>query len=175
VIYTYLMRDFLCSPEEGGCEIKGGFSVDSVHFAASGNTDISSFITDLSFTLVSSDFGVNLTFDLHQTGAIMVTPTGNLTPGPDKGAPSYFSGSAATNTVQLQVWTNRMLAEVTLIGDDGGTNLTNGGEWRIISPPPMGKLVPEPATWALFGVGALMLAVYGQRRRNRSAKIAYAS
>ena len=30
----------------------------------------------------------------------------------------------------------------------------------------------EPATWALFGVGALMLAVYAGRRRNSSAKIA---
>jgi hypothetical protein len=37
---------------------------------------------------------------------------------------------------------------------------------------PLPVPVPEPATWALFGVGALMLAVYGQRRRRGSAKIA---
>jgi hypothetical protein len=154
------------------CALTGSFAVDSAHFNASGNTDISSFITDLSFAWNPLFTNDNLIFDVasgfHPEG-VTVTPAGDLTKGPGK---NLLTGADASNAAQLQIGTDGLFGVVSLFWNFApfsGIDL-----WQR-SPIPIGEPVPEPATWALFGVGALMLAVYGQRRRNRSAKIAYAS
>jgi hypothetical protein len=93
VIYTYSLetKPPFCTQDFLVCgTVTGSFSVDSAHFNASGITDISSFMTDLSFTVSPSSspdpenqFPTS-TFD-PASGflplGVTVTPAGVLTDG----------------------------------------------------------------------------------------------
>jgi hypothetical protein len=93
---------------------------------------------------------------------VTITPAGNLTKDPGK---NVFEGNGVPDdpiggSPQLIIGTEDMpLVFVVFTAFD--KNLGTG-MWRNDIPP--GESVPEPATWALFDVGALMLAFYGQRR-----------
>jgi hypothetical protein len=169
VIFAYDFFGHTCMDEMGNsfdCRVTGSFKVDSDHIGASGNTDISSFITNLSFT-VSFPGDPDFTFD-PATGfvpdGVTVTPTGKFASG-------HFEGNGDTGGLSLVVPATSLETTFNLITPP---DLTIGeGAWSgpsAVEPVPVP--VPEPGTWALVSVGALMLAVYGQRRRNSSAKIA---
>src|SRR5262245_8413758 len=64
-------------PGGQGTMISGSFQVDSSHIATSGNTDISSFITSISFTGFESAHPV----PQFAPETVTVTPAGHLTRG----------------------------------------------------------------------------------------------
>jgi len=65
--------------------VSGSFQVDSSHIATSGNTDMSGFITNASFT--AGGFIFDSTSIMAET--VTVTPAGDLTRG---SGPSSFTG-----------------------------------------------------------------------------------
>jgi PEP-CTERM motif len=176
VIFTYSFSTDFCSNigDNTPCTLTGSFAVDSAHFSASGNTDISSFITDLLFSWILPDQGDTLIFDaasgFHPEG-VTVTPAGNLTRGPGE---NFFVGDDTFKVAKLQAGTEDMGGSLALMDWDQETVvLAAGGPWATQPPILAGDPVPEPATWVLISAGALMLALYAQRRRVRLPKIAY--
>jgi hypothetical protein len=144
-----------CGSSGAWCVAEGYFWVDSAHFT----------VSNLGFTFdEASGF-------LPQ--GVTVTPAGNLTKGPCK---NVFEGNGVPLSIfgppQLTVETEDSLVGIASLTFFDGINSFAPGVWsnEIL----LGESVPEPATWALFGVGALMLMVYGQRQRKRAAKIAFA-
>jgi hypothetical protein len=172
VIFAYDFFGHGCEDDMGNssdCIVTGSFQVDSDHIGASGNTDISSFVTNLSFT-VSLNAVPDITFD-PTTGfvpdGVTVTPTGEFTSG-------RFEGNGDQGGVSLDVDASSLESSFILSigGVGGGELLTGEGAW---SGPSAMEPVPEPGTWALVSVGALMLAVYGQRRRGTHPAYRFAS
>ena len=170
VIFSYNFLGRGCSG--GGvnldCTLEGSFQVDSDHIDASGNTDISSFITNLSFTLSAPAFGgEDVTFDpTTEFGPdhVMVTSTGNFA-----GTGQFVGGSAFPFETFLGVDAVSGIADYEWNFD---SQLLEGeGTWTgptVAEDAP----VPEPATWALVSVGALVLLAHTRRRRDNSAKVA---
>lgn len=148
------------------CNLIGSFEVDSDHIAASGNTDISSFITDLSFVMSIGfsppppDTNFNAATGFVPSG-VTVTPTGQLL----LTGPGQFQGPGDRNA-SLLLKVDQLGSYILGIGMEGDLGR---GEWTSIGA----GAVPEPATWALVTVGALVLLIYTRRQRARLPKSAY--
>src|SRR5262245_61084916 len=99
-IYTYT---FTTDEDFKGGPISGSFQVDSSHIGASGNTDISPFITGLSFTSLSGPF----TAPQFRPENVMVTPAGDLTGDVD----SRFFGDGSKPGLSLSVNTQGMTGQ----------------------------------------------------------------
>jgi hypothetical protein len=156
-IYTYT---FATDFGNLGPPLSGSFKVDSSHIAASGNTDISTFITSLSFTIDGLTFTAP---SLHPEG-VTVTSAGDLTMGSGL---NRFVGPDTTATFALLVRTGGMIgqdydASSTTTGETEGTGI---GHWTLLLGEP--APVPEPSSFILCGIGGLgLIAVLLRRRRN---------
>jgi hypothetical protein len=160
-----------------GCDdpITGSFQVDSGHFSPSGKTDISSFITNLSFT---ANIDVPpFTFDPASgfSAKVFVDPDGELTSGPPGEGDSTFEGQSNENNgfkANLQVITCGMDCSSIDVSIESGGIASGSSDWcnndpntpPIFfcvpgSPPP----VPEPATLVLLALPVL-LCVWCARR-----------
>ncbi len=156
-IYTYTFTTDLA---DLGPTVSGSFQVDSSHIGASGNTDISNFITGLNFTFD----GLTYTAPHFEPQGVTVTSAGDLTMGADA---NRFAGSDDKFTLSLLVDTGGMTGQeylVTSIGS-GGVGAEGHGHWTLLLGQP--NPVPEPSTFILAGIGGLgLMAVLRCRRRN---------
>jgi hypothetical protein len=166
VIYQYFYEGTSSCFVSLGCAVVGSFEVDSDHIAASGDTDISSFITDLSFVMSVSigpppppETNFNAATGFVPSG-VTVTPTGQLL----LTGSGLFQGPG-DRPASLSLHVDQSGSYFLVIGMDGELG---HGEWTSIGA----GAVPEPATWALVTVGALMLLIYTRRQRARLPKIA---
>jgi hypothetical protein len=156
-----------------GCAdpITGSFQVDSSHISPSGNTDISSFITNLSFT-ASIDVPP-FTFDPASgfvAQPVYVAPDGELADGSQ--GDSTFNGASNDNdgfTVHLQILTFAM--DGSSIDVEPGMG-SGSGDWCNNDPntppfylchPGSPETVPEPATLVLVAVPVLLCVWYARR------------
>ena len=153
--------------------------VDSGHFSPSGNTDISSFITNLSFT---ANIDVPpFTFD-PASGFVakeaLVNPDGEFVGGAQ--GSSAFEGTS--NNINdfislLQVLTCGMdCSSIDVSIEDGGMS-SGSGDWCNNDPntppiyfcvPQSPEPVPEPATLVLVAVPMLLCVWYARRLGPRS-------
>jgi hypothetical protein len=148
-----------------GCDdpITGSFQVDSDHISASGITDISSFITNLSFT-ASIDVPP-FTFDPASgfvAQPVFVAPDGELGDS-SSGVVSTFNGASNPNDdfiAHLQILTSGMFgSSIDVSIEDGGIG-SGSGDWCNNDPntpfppcpvPGSPGPVPEPATLPILG------------------------
>lgn len=159
--------------------ITGSFQVDSSHINPSGNTDISSFINNLSFT---ANIDVPpFTFD-PASGFVakqaLVNPDGEFVGG----AQGFSTFSGTSNTINdftaiMQIITSNMSPggssiDVNFVGGEGNPASGSGG-WCNNDPntdpmfqchPPGPEPVPEPATLVLVAVPMLLCVWYARRR-----------
>ena len=166
-----------------GCQdpVTGSFQVDSSHINPSGNTDISSFITNLSFT---ANIDVPpFTFDPASgfvAKPVFVAPDGELTGGAPGQGDSTFSGESNDNggfTASLMILTCGMdCSSIDVSIEDGGMS-SGSGDWCNNDPntppiyfcvPQSPEPVPEPATLVLVAVPMLLCVWYARRLGPRS-------
>ena len=148
--------------------------VDSGHFSPSGNTDISSFITNLSFT---ANIDVPpFTFDPASgfvAKPVFVAPDGELGDGPPISTFSGVSNDYDNDFIAtLQVLTCGMdCSSIDVSIEDGGMS-SGAGDWCNNDPntppfyqcvPPIPLPVPEPATLVLVAVPMLLCVWYARR------------
>ncbi len=156
-IYTYT---FITDMATLGPAISGSFEVDSSHIGASGDTDISNFITDLNFTFD----GLTFTAPHFEPNGVTVAPGGDLTMGTGL---NRFIGSDTKSSLVLFVASGGMTGQdysVTSIGS-GGVGAQGNGHWTLLLGQP--NPVPEPSTFILAGIGGLgLMAVLRRRRRD---------
>jgi hypothetical protein len=158
----------------GGCDdpITGSFQVDSGHFSPSGNTEISSFITNLSF-FANIDLPP-FTFDPASgfvAEPVLVAPDGEL-----KGVSTFQGASNENNgfTAQLQIITCGMDCSSIDVGFEDGGMSSGSGDWCNNDPktPPFYQCQgspepvpePEPATLGSVAVPMLLCVWYARRR-----------
>ena len=98
-----------------------------------------------------------INFDSNQSYSWkIVTTTGGIT----------GFNSSAFSTFTNAVGTDGPPGFLNSLGPDGNFFVTQSGNDLYLNFSP----VPEPATWSLFGVGALMLGLAGWRRRKVAAR-----
>jgi hypothetical protein len=157
--------------------ISGSFQVDSDHIGTSGDTDISSFITNLSFTISALGPIPSFTFDpasgfmpMH----VKVTPSGELT-GPE----SLFAGPSAPTEGDggdLIVFALEMRAQDFTLYDGNLAGEVAVGSFDWTHTPLLGATVAEPASLALVVVGALTVVVCSWcRRADRTGPLTFRS
>jgi hypothetical protein len=161
-----------------GCDdsITGSFQVDSGHFSPSGNTDISSFITNLSFT---ANIDVPpFTFDPASgfvAQPVFVAPDGELRGGSPGQGDSTFEGESNDNggfTADLLVITCGMDCSSIDVSIEYSSMSSGSGDWCNNDPntppiyfcvPPIPEPVSEPATLVLLAVPVLLCVWYARR------------
>jgi hypothetical protein len=143
--------------------VTGSFQVDADHIGPSGTTDITSFITNASFTFVRLD-GSTSTFNSPPPNSVTVTPAGDFAHGSRDGV---FIGFDTTGHFQVLVLAIGMTAQSGSVRNvDVDEFVFNGeGHWTHTPLPGADVLAPEPATLAPAVAGALALAGYARRRR----------
>ena len=154
-IYTYT---FTTDVADLGPALSGSFQVDSSHIGASGNTDISNFITDIDFTIA----GLTFTTPNFKPADVTVTSAGDLTMG---AGVNRFNGSDTKFDLSLLVDTGGMTDQeyfVTSI-ESGELGAQGDGHWTLLLGQP--APVPEPSTFILAGIGGLGLMALLRRRR----------
>jgi PEP-CTERM motif len=142
-----------------GEAISGSFQVDSSHFQLGVDTDISSFITNLSF----EGGGSSSRFELpaFRPLGVTVSTMGDLTRGSGFG---IFQGFDPSSTLELIVnATGTLDQEYTLQTTSGDLVSSGVGHWFFAERP--GTTVPEPSTLTLAGVGVLCLISMVRLRR----------
>ncbi len=142
-----------------GEAISGSFQVDSSHFQLGIDTDISSFITNLSF----EGGGSRSPFELpaFRPLGVTVAPTGDLTRGSGFGIFQGFDFSSTFELLVNAVGTNDR--EFTVQMASGDLVSSGVGHWTFSERP--GTAVPEPSTLTLAGVGVLCLISMVRLRR----------
>jgi hypothetical protein len=139
--------------------ISGSFQVDSDHIGTSGITDITSFITNLSFTTSAFASIPSFTFDAatgFEPQHVTVTPSGDFSTG------SLFAGGSAPSdgdSGTLIVLANEMQFQGFTLDDADLGGLVGEGNFDWTHTLLLGAAVPEPASLVLAIVGALMLGV----------------
>ena len=154
-IYTYT---FITDMANLGPTISGSFEVDSSHIGASGNTDISNFITDLDFTVAGLTFTAP---NFHPEG-VTVTSGGDLTTGAGL---NRFQGTDIKFPLSLLVETGGMTGQEYFANsvESGDLGAEGSGHWSFLLGQP--APVPEPSTFILAGIGGLGLMAVRRRRR----------
>jgi hypothetical protein len=156
-----------------GCAdpITGSFQVDSSHISPSGNTDISSFITNLSFT-ASIDVPP-FTFDPASgfvAQPVFVAPDGELRGGSSGQGDSTFEGESNDNggfTAHLLIIAFAMFDSSIDVSIEDGSIGSGSGDWCNNDPntpfPPCHQGSPEPATLVLVAMPMLLCVWYARR------------
>jgi hypothetical protein len=177
-IITYTFSGDVGGGDGSTSTLTGSFQVDSDHISASGNTDISSFITGLSFSAPVFTNSPPFMFDAA-TGfvpkGVLVAPDGELTGG---GALGFSTFEGLSNIppdqelpINLQVLTINMFSSSTLVDIPDVGQETGTGDWcnnDPNTPPPFRCLpgspeaVPEPATLVLVAVPMLLCVWYAR-------------
>ena len=142
-----------------GEAISGSFQVDSSHFQLGVDTDISSFIANLSF----KGGGSSSPFELpaFRPLGVTVAPTGDLTRGSGFGIFQGFDPSSTLELIVNAAGTNDQ--EFTVQTASGDLVSSGVGHWTFAERP--GTAVPEPSTLTLAGVGVLCLISMVRLRR----------
>ncbi len=156
-IFTY---KFITIFPELGPALSGSFQVDSSNINASGDTDISNFITNLQFTAAEFSFTAP---NFHPEG-VTVNSAGDLTAGAGL---NQFGGTATQSGLAIQLDTGGMIGQEYLVTAvrSGEVGAEGSGDWTLFRGQP--SPVPEPSTLVLAAIGGLGLtAVLRCRRRN---------
>jgi hypothetical protein len=156
-IFTY---KFITIFPESGPALSGSFQVDSSDINATGDTDISNFITNLQFTVAQFTFTAP---NFHPEG-VTVDSAGDLTTGAGL---NQFGGTDTQSGFAIQLDTGGMIGQQYLVTAvrSGQVGAQGSGDWTLFRAQP--SPVPEPSAFILAGIGGLgLMAVFHRRRRN---------
>lgn len=164
---------------------KGGHAIDMVSLAEAGDTTLSGFGTDATFTSVTgqgvmnilSVDGVGITPIVVPINLVMTPSGGTYFLGTDGGGgPLYstgWSGSWLKNVKQVlidnSIAHNLGATKVSINLDNTLTAHSEAGTFSLIAKKDFGGLsvtvnIPEPATWVLASVCGVLAASGGRRR-----------
>jgi hypothetical protein len=147
-----------------GEAIEGSFQVDSSHFQLGIDTDISSFITNLSF----EGGGSSSPFELpaFRPLGVTVAPTGDLTRGSGFGIFQGFDPSSTLELIVNAAGTNDR--EFTVQMASGDLVSSGVGHWTFAERP--GTTVPEPPSLLLLSTALLPMLVWQLRHRREALR-----
>ena len=147
-----------------GEAISGSFQVDSSHFQLGIDTDISSFITNLSF----EGGGSSSPFELpaFRPLGVTVAPTGDLTRGSGFGIFQGFDFSSTFELLVNAVGTDDR--EFTVQMASGDLVSSGVGHWTFAERP--GTTVPEPPSLLLLSTALLPMLIWQIRHRREAPR-----